>query len=618
MTLASAWILHFLWLLPLAGFMLIVRQRRRRRALRRFAEPPLLARLTPADHKGQRFIKGLLLLAALGLLVAALAGPRWGSRFQQVSRKGVDIMLLVDVSRSMMVEDIKPNRLERARREIVDFLKVVDGDRVGLTVFAGAAFVQCPLTLDYAALEMFLGSLQPGSIPVPGTDLGAAVETALAAFDFKTTTDKVMLLITDGEDNERRGVEAAREAAARNVKLFVFGIGDPSGGPIPAADGQGGFKKDKDGNLVLSKLDEKTLQELAAVTGGDYTRSEAGDLDLDVLYFEGVKHKTRAQVLKSGKIIIHEERFYLFVLAALLLLLAEGLLGGKRRPAMKKRFGLLGLILAVGLVHATAPSSSLAAESPDALYRQGRFAEAEKAYARADMDHPKTLRHRYNRGCAAFKNEQYQEAAAAFTSVLRRTRDDTLRFKAAYNLGNTAFKQNDFAAAVNYYKQALGYDPADADARHNLEMALRARANQKQPPPQKQPQQPGQDAPRDEDGKQSDQNRDTPPAKPQGPPDQKTAGAGDRPQDKGQTGQERSQPQKSRPDSTEEKTGGELTPRQPPTAMPRAPEEQGQTNAGTDKKKAEALLDNIRENPAQIMRFMLPDKKRGAGSERDW
>ena len=326
MTLAHLWILHLLWLLPLTLVGLMVYSRQKKRAMERIADSDLLARLTGAERMGSRFLKGLFLLASLGLMIFALAGPRWGSHYQEVSQKGVDIMVLVDVSGSMLVEDIEPNRLERARREILDFLRIVEGDRVGLIAFAGAAFVQCPLTLDYAALQMFLSALEPDLIPVAGTDLGAAIESAVASFDFKSETDKVILLITDGEDNEKKGLEAAKKAAEKGIKLFVFGIGEPSGGPIPAGDGKGGFKKDAAGKLVLSKLDEDSLRQIASVTGGTYVRSVAGDLDLDVLYFEGIKSRTEAQTLKSGKIKVYEERFTLFLLAAFLFLLLEGLI----------------------------------------------------------------------------------------------------------------------------------------------------------------------------------------------------------------------------------------------------------------------------------------------------
>jgi len=190
--LTHVWLLHFLWLLPLAGVGLVVYGRQKKKAMERFADPELLAQLTGQDLKRRRFFEGLFLLTALALMLFALAGPRWGSHYQEVSQKGVDIMILVDVSPSMRVEDIKPDRLERARREILDFLKVIRGDRVGLTAFSGAAFVQCPLTLDYAALDMFLSALQPDLIPVPGTDLGAAIETGVSSFDFKAEADKVM------------------------------------------------------------------------------------------------------------------------------------------------------------------------------------------------------------------------------------------------------------------------------------------------------------------------------------------------------------------------------------------------------------------------------------------
>lgn len=326
MSLAHPFVLHFLWLVPLTAILFIVYNRQKTRALERFADPELRIRLTGELQKGRRILRSACLLAALILLILALAGPRWGSHYQEVSQKGVDIMIVLDVSRSMLVEDVKPDRLERAKREISDFIRVVQGDRVGLVAFAGAAYTQCPLTLDYGALAMFLTALSPDMVPVPGTDLGAALETAMSSFDATSETDKVILLITDGEDNENRGLDAAREAAKKGIKIFVFGIGDLSGGPIPSANGKGGFKKDADGQLVLSRLNEEGLKKIALTTGGTYVRSVAGDLDLDILYFEGIKERTEAADLKSGKIKVYEERFYLFVLVAFILLLVDGLI----------------------------------------------------------------------------------------------------------------------------------------------------------------------------------------------------------------------------------------------------------------------------------------------------
>lgn len=327
MSFANAWMLHLVWLLPLVVVGLVLAARRRSRALAGVADPELLGRLVGPERAGVLFIKGALTLVALILLIIGLAGPRWGSHYQEVKQKGVDIVLTVDVSPSMQVTDVKPSRLALAKRKVQDFLRVVSGDRVGLVAFSGAAFVQCPLTLDYEALVMFLNQLEPDLIPIPGTDLGAAIDKSLAAFDSKAETDKVILLITDGEDNEGKGRKAAARAREQGVKIFIFGIGDPAGGPIPEAQGRGGFAKDDSGKMVLSKLDEEGLAAIASSTGGSYVRATAsGDLDLDRIYFAGIKLYTKASELKSGKIKVYEERFAIFIALALLLLLLEGVL----------------------------------------------------------------------------------------------------------------------------------------------------------------------------------------------------------------------------------------------------------------------------------------------------
>jgi Ca-activated chloride channel family protein len=636
MNLSHLWMLNLLWLLPLAAVALVIQGRKKKRAMEFFADAHLLERLTALDHRGRRFVKALLLVLSLGLMLFALAGPRWGSHYEEVSQKGVDIMLVIDVSPSMLVEDIPPNRLERARREIVDFIKVVQADRVGLIAFAGAAFIQCPLTLDYAALEMFLDALQPDLIPVPGTDLGGAIEMGLSAFDDESATDKVILLITDGEDNEKQGIIAARRAAAKGVKIFVFGIGDAGGGPIPELDGGGGFKKDSQGKLILSKLEEKGLKEIAALTGGSYVRSVAGDLDLDILYFDGIKSRTQAQELKSGKIKVYEERFPLFVLAAFIILLIEGFIDEKNRTKTARvrnaSAARAGLMLMIGMAFCFATAArSLAAESPDELYRKGRYSEAEKAYAQSDMDNPKDLRYRYNRGCAAYQNGDYQTAAAAFASVLRRSEDNNVRFKAAYNLGNAAFQQGDFQSAAGYFKQAIGYDSSSPDARYNLELALRAlekQKNQQNQQSQGQPQQdaePPQDKP-DGENKEADKSRqsDDKPSEQDSSPEQQKEGESGQPEDSQEksTAQshDKSSPEAQQPEQkSQPELAGELKARQdmpPANAGDQTPETK---MIRIDQKKAEALLENIQENPSRLMRLQIPQGKRqGVESGKDW
>ncbi len=326
MTFAKPWVLALLVLVPLVFTLLMINLRIRKRALERFADSSLLVKLTGRTTGGRTFFKTIFLLAALACMITALAGPRWGSRFEEIRHKGVDIMVVVDVSPSMLSQDIKPSRLDRARQEVYDLTKVLTGDRVGLAAFAGTAFIQCPLTLDYGALDMFLSELKPDLIPMAGTDLGEAVDTACKAFDFKSVTDKVIILITDGEDNEGRGAEAARRAAEKGVKIFVYGIGTEQGAPIPVTGTGGGFMKDATGAIVMSKLDERGLSSIASIAGGRYVRSVTGDLDLDMLYFAGIKTSTEARELSMKKMQVFEERFQFFALAAFIFLVLEWML----------------------------------------------------------------------------------------------------------------------------------------------------------------------------------------------------------------------------------------------------------------------------------------------------
>ena len=589
MNLSHPWILHFLWLLPLTAVTFVVVYRKRRQALARFAENQLLNRLTPEGSRGRRVIKAVFCLLALGCMLLALAGPRWGSHYQEVTQKGVDIVIALDVSPSMLVEDVKPDRLERAKREITDFLKVVQGDRVGLVAFSGAAYTQCPLTLDYGALMMFLNILHPDHIPVPGTDLGAAIQGAMKAFDPKSETDKVILLITDGEDNEERGLEAAREAARKGIKIFIFGMGDPAGGPIPASQGKGGFVKDDKGELVLSKLNEAGLQEMAAVTGGEYVRSMAGDLDLDLLYFDGIKQKTDAAVVKSGKIKVYEEQFFIFAVAAFLLLLLEGFIGH-----LKRKIPVLLSVLLLLLFS----SRGECEEDPDQLYAQGRFAEAAKLYADQDMDNPRDIRYRYNRGCADYQASDFKGAMAAFSSVLKRTDDPETRVKAVFNLGNAAFKKKDFASARGYYQQAIVLDPTNGNARYNLELTLKELEKQKKQAEEKKKQQ------QENQKKEGDSQKE------------KEEGEKKPSEDKQQ--QENKQ---KKPDQKKEK-GAQKEPQKKNEPEPRKPEDQKPEQAPVarmQKQKAEALLDNIKEDRARFLKYQVPEARgRGNPSGKDW
>jgi Ca-activated chloride channel family protein len=255
-----------------------------------------------------------------------------------VKRSGVDIFVALDVSKSMLAEDVAPNRLEKAKHEISTFIDRLEGDRIGLICFAGIAFVQCPLTLDYSAAKLFVSDIDINIIPQPGTSIGRAINTAKQSFVTKELKHKVLILITDGEDHESDPVEVAKEAAKEGVIIYTIGIGSPQGAPIPEYDGYGnrtGYKKDRDGNVITSKLDILTLEKLAFETGGKYYISSTGESELDKIYEDIASMEEKE--LSSKQFTQFEDRFQIFLLFTLILLIMETLLGEKRSIKQIKR-----------------------------------------------------------------------------------------------------------------------------------------------------------------------------------------------------------------------------------------------------------------------------------------
>ena len=265
-------------------------------------------------------------------LFLALTRPQWGYNWEDIKQEGVDIIIALDVSRSMLAEDIKPNRLERAKRKIADLLNMLKGDRVGLVAFAGTSFVQCPLTLDYSAARIFLNAIDTDLIPIQGTALGDALRKSIKAFRTEEKKSKAIILITDGEDQSGLALEAAKEAREAGVKVFTIGIGKEIGAPLPNPDKSRGFLKNKQGEVILTKLDETTLQKISLETGGSYVRSVTGDIDLKTIYFDQISQKVDKKQFKSERRKIWQERFQWFIFSALLFLLYEtNLRGGNRQ-----------------------------------------------------------------------------------------------------------------------------------------------------------------------------------------------------------------------------------------------------------------------------------------------
>ena len=324
--------------LPLAiplAWALFALLRRRRRALAQLVDPALLGVLAPAWNPARAQSRLVLRVLALALLVLALARPQWGFRWEDVHRKGLDLLVVLDTSRSMMASDIKPTRLQQAKWGIRDLLRNLRGDRVGLVPFAGSSILQCPLTIDYAAFAMTLDDVYSGIIPRGGTAIEQALRTAVAAFPADRTADRVILLITDGEDHEGDPLALLPELKEKGIRVYTIGIGTLEGEMVPAGDGQGGYFKDRQGQIVKTALKEDVLQKLALGTGGTYVRSAPGDTGLERVFNESIANLKRSeQENRTAK--IYEERFVWPIAAALLLLAWEALLSDRRKTNGKE------------------------------------------------------------------------------------------------------------------------------------------------------------------------------------------------------------------------------------------------------------------------------------------
>ena len=321
---------YLFWCLVPLIFFMVWGMRKKQQLTLKFCGNPLLSKLVHPGVEKRHRSKTIFVVLAILFLILALTRPRWGYQWENLHQRGVDVIVALDVSSSMLAEDIKPNRLERAKRKISDLLDMMEGDRIGLVAFAGTSFVQCPLTLDYGAARLFLSAIDTQLIPLQGTALGDAIKTSVKAFQSKDKKSKALILITDGEDQMGKALSAAKSASDQGVKIYTIGIGGEIGAPLPNPSGTGGFRKNQQGEVILSKLDETTLQQIALETGGSYVRSVTGDIDLNTIYKDQIKKNIEKKELKSERRKIWQERFQWFIFIALIFLVAETCLSEKR------------------------------------------------------------------------------------------------------------------------------------------------------------------------------------------------------------------------------------------------------------------------------------------------
>ena len=479
------------------------------KVMARFARPALFKRLLPDVSRPRQVLKAVFVVAAVVAVLVALARPRYGYEWEDIERKGVDIVVVLDLSTSMLAEDVEPNRLERAKRELADLLGMLDGDRLGLVAFAGTSFVQCPLTVDYRAYQLFLDSLDPRMMPVQGTDLGAAIATAVQTFDEEKLSSKAIILISDGEDNEGRGLEAAEQANELGIKIFAIGVGGEDPAPVPDLQ-RGGNRRDKvTGEVILTRFDEDGLKRIALATGGGYERSTTGDMDLDAIYGQDIKQGMEAYEIATSRSQNWRERFQWPLGLALILLVLESLL-----PEVRRRRRTTALLLAIGLGLSLPGPAAAAWRNPFApsplrqgmhAYETGEYEQALEHFHQAQLDRPDDRQLEFNIADTYYRMADYEAAELSFGRVLSMGHDDDpMAQQAHYNLGNTLYYQGRLEEAVTAFERAMELDPDDEDARHNLEYVReelkrrqeqaqqqreqREQQRQQQPPQQKQQQ----------------------------------------------------------------------------------------------------------------------------------
>lgn len=492
MRFAQPQVLWLLLVLPPALLALLAwaaRERRRRAA--QFIQARLLPALTVGLSPTRQRVRAALLGLAVALLVVALARPQWGFDWQEVRQRGVDIVIAMDTSKSMLAEDIPPNRLARAKLAALDLVRLARSDRVGLVVFAGVAFLQCPLTLDDQAFRQSLDLLDVHILPQGGTALAEAIEVARTAFK-EGDNYKVLVIFSDGEDHDSGAVDAAQRAAREGLRIFTIGLGTPEGDLLRVRDAQGraDYLRDPQGAVVKSRLNEPLLQAIAGAANGFYLPLR-GAHTMETLYEKGIaplpKTESEARLVKR-----YYERYHWPLGLALLVLLAETLWPERARarapaagPVAAARAARgISVVVAVGMLAGANPAALASPSTALRHYRAGQFEDALQAYREAIKQKPDDARLQFNAGTAAYRATNYPAALQHFTAALR-SPDVKLQAAAYYNLGVTQFRQGEMAedldelqarweAGLKSFQNAVTLNPADDDAAHNRDFVQAA------------------------------------------------------------------------------------------------------------------------------------------------
>lgn len=599
------------------------------------------------DSKNQNIARNLCYFLAIFFCSLSLLVPKWGFQWEDIRRRGVDLILAVDVSKSMLAEDLAPNRLVRAKRKILDLLDLVQGDRIGLVAFAGTSYLQCPLTLDYGAFRMFLDLLDTDLIPQQGTAIDQAIATAMDAFENSGMKSRALVLITDGEEHSGAYLEAAKEAAARGIRIYTLGIGSPEGHPVPDPQNRGQSLKDQSGNIVFSRLNETILQEIALETGGVYVRATTSDDDLQQIYSREILEKLELQDLKTTRQKRYEPRFQVFLLIGAFFLCLGSFLSRYQLPIFQKQIMILLLVVglptsleAKGLMEYFGFPSPVESEVRSAVtaYDDGKYEEAVSGFSQAEISLPEDPVNSLNLGNSYYQNGDFSRAREYYQRALSMASKGSgeqsseihreVQSRAGYNLGNTAYRLGQLEDSISHYEKVLESNPEHEKARRNLEF-VRKKLKEHQQKQQNQGQNQQQNQGENQQQNQGEsQNQDQNQQGQQGQDEKSGEQSPD--QQKGQEPGKGQEPQKSEKEQENQKQDSE----QEEQSQSRTPEETGsnpdQNPTSEDssrariqrlsKEEAQRFLNRLSKENSEQMKRYIQYRLKGKGSSlgKEW
>ena len=474
--------LYLLAALPLIAILRWVLERKQLKRLKLFGDPTLLRHLMPDVSKMRPVVKFWMLLAAMALIIVMMARPQMGTRISHEKRTGIESIIAMDISNSMLAEDVTPSRLDRTKMMVENLVDNFTDDKIGLIVFAGDAFVQLPITSDYVSAKMFLSEIEPSLIATQGTDIATAINMAANSFTQQQGVGKAIIVITDGEDHEGGALEAAKAAKKKGMRVYVLGVGSDKGAPIPL--GNGDYMKDRTGNTVMTKLNEEMCRQIAEAGGGAYIHVDNNTNAQRQLDSELAKLSKKE--MQSTIYSDYDEQFQAFGIIAIILLILEICILESKNP-IARRLNIFGrkqrtttLIVALLVASASfAQNDRRYITQGNKLFRSGQFDKAEVAYRKAIEKNPRNPQAHYNLGNSLMAQKKDSAAVQSFQKSTELETSKIRKAMAYHNMGVVCQQHKMYGEAIEAYKNSLRLNPKDDATRYNLELCKRQQRNQK-------------------------------------------------------------------------------------------------------------------------------------------